>query len=1205
MRPMERDGWHFWIDRGGTFTDLVARRPDGTLTHGKLLSEAPGQYADAALEGIRRLLGVAAEAPLPVERIAEVRMGTTVATNALLERTGRPTALVVTRGFADLLRIGQQERPDLFALKITRPPPLHAAVVEADERLAADGQVVTPLDEAALRTALQRLREETGIDSVAIAFMHAWQAPQHEQRAGALARELGFTQVTLSHQVSAQMRLIGRADTALADAYLSPVLRHHVERVAKALAGVPLYFMQSSGGLAAADDFHGRDAVLSGPAGGIIGMVASARAAGFERLLGFDMGGTSTDVSHYDGTLERTLESRVAGARLRVPMLAIHTVAAGGGSILHLEGGRFRVGPDSAGAHPGPACYRNGGPLTVTDANLLLGRLQAAHFPALFGPAADQPLDRARVEAAFTELADASSALGGPSGAEAVAEGFLQVAVENMANAIKHLTVQRGRDSRDYTLCGFGGAAGQLVCRVADRLGIETVFLHPLAGVLSAWGIGQAEVSRIAECGVEQPLDEAALASAVTLGEQLTEEAAAAVEAQAPGVRLATRVALRLRYAGTDTALSVAWTHGEPAVVLAERFHTLHRHQYGFAEPRRTIMLEAVSIEVGGRRGEGPPAMPRVARHAAPTATDRVALWAEGRWQSVPVYPREALAEGCQIHGPALLIEATGTIVIDPGWAAEVRRGGGLVLTRHTPRPREAASRQADPVRLELFNNRFMAIAEQMGAVLAQTASSVNIKERYDFSCALFDRHGGLIANAPHIPVHLGSMGASVQAVCDAFAGRMRPGEAFLLNDPYRGGTHLPDVTVVMPLFLAGNATPDAFVAARGHHADIGGLTPGSMPSTSTRIDQEGVLLPPLRLLADGELLESALLARLQAGPFPARDPQRNLADLRAQVAACERGASELRRLCERSGTEVVLAYLDHVQDNGERVVREALRRLGGGRAVMALDNGAEIHVAFTVDPQHGTATIDFSGTHAQQPDNFNAPRAVTVAAVLYVLRTLVDEPIPLNAGCLRPITLIIPPGSLLDPAPPAAVVAGNVESSQLVVDALLAACGRLAASQGTMNNLTFGDGQHQYYETIAGGSGAGDGFDGGDAIQSHMTNSRLTDPEVLEWRHPVRVERFAIRHGSGGDGRWRGGHGVLRELRFLAPMTVSLLSGRRRIAPPGLAGGGDGLCGVNRLCHADGRDVVLPGVAQVEVTPGDRLLIETPGGGGFGEKVC
>ena len=1161
-------GWSFAIDRGGTFTDVIARSPDGETIVEKLLSENPDQYADAALEGIRRI----------VERngggnVSSVRIGTTVATNALLERKGDRVALAITRGFGDALRIGYQARPEIFARHIVLPEQPYERVVEIDERMGADGEIVRPLDEAQVRAALAEIRQ-SGIDALAIVLMHGWRFTQHEARVAQIARELGFAQISVSHEVAPLIKLIGRGDTTVIDAYLSPVLRRYVDRVS---AGLPpearLQFMQSNGGLADAQAFRGKDAILSGPAGGVVGMVAASAPhfGGGEpvRLIGFDMGGTSTDVSHYAGRFELADESVVAGMRVRAPMMQIHTVAAGGGSICSFDGMRFRVGPESAGANPGPACYRNGGPLTVTDCNLFLGRIDATAFPAVFGPSASQPLDP---EASRKRLQEIADALGGAKSLAEIAEGFLTIAVDNMANAIRKISIARGHDVTRYTLACFGGAGGQLACRVADALGIERILIHPLAGVLSAYGIGLADVKVIREASLLKPLGADASGAIAALEEAATRSLIAqGVECHA--IELHRRA--RLHYAGSDTTLELSL--GAPEEMRRE-FAQLHRARFGYVDEAGEVIVDALVVEGIGKSGSS--------FASAPAAGNE---------------PEE-------ITGPAVLTEATSTTVVEPGWTAARASDGTLVLSRTAAlRRSHAIGTDADPVMLEIFNNLFMAIAEEMGVALQSTATSVNIKERLDFSCALFDRSGALIANAPHIPVHLGSMGESIRHIIETRGnnrdGRgMRRGDAYVLNDPYRGGTHLPDITVIMPVFYSDeDSEPSAFVAARGHHADIGGIAPGSMPPESRSIDEEGVLINNVLLVDQGHFREAELRALLSSGEWPARNVDRNISDLRAQIAACVRGSEGLMDAVRDYGRDAVDAYMRHVLANAEESVRRLLGRLDGGAFDYEMDNGAHVCVAIRIDKAERSAVFDFTGTSDQLPDNFNAPYSIVRAASLYVLRTLIDDPIPMNDGCLRPVELIVPEGSMLVPRYPAAVVAGNVETSQVVTDALFAATGRLAPSQGTMNNFTFGNERHQYYETIAGGSGAGPDHDGTSAVQTHMTNSRLTDPEILETRHPVRLERFAIRSGSGGAGAHRGGDGVVRDLTFLEPMRANILANRRRVPPRGIMGGGDAKPGRNWVERADGSVEELSATASAEMNPGDRFVIETPGGGGFG----
>ncbi|MER6053115.1 hydantoinase B/oxoprolinase family protein [Streptomyces sp. NPDC001793] len=1203
--------WEFWIDRGGTFTDVVGRRPDGRLVTGKLLSHRPERYRDAAVAGIRLMLGLGPDDPVPAERVSVVRMGTTVATNALLERTGEPTVLLITEGFRDALRIAYQNRPRIFDRRIVLPEALYARVIEVPERVGARGESVRPLDREPVRRELRRAHAD-GLRSAAVVLLHGYRHPAHEQAVAALAREAGFTQVSCSHEVSPLMKLVARGDTTVVDAYLSPILARYVDEVAAQLPGIRLLFMQSNGGLREAGHFRGKDAVLSGPAGGVVGMVRTAAEAGgpgpdggFDRVIGFDMGGTSTDVSHYAGEFERIFDSEVAGVRMRAPMMHLHTVAAGGGSVLHFDGRRYRVGPDSAGADPGPACYRRGGPLTVTDANVMLGRIQPDHFPAVFGPDGDQSLDAATVRTRFAELAARAAAeTGDDRGPEDVAAGFLDIAVLNMANAVKKISVQRGRDITRYALVSFGGAGGQHACAVADALGVATVVVPPLAGVLSAYGIGVADATAMRGQAVEERFDEPGAIERVRavcdgLARQTRREL---LDDGVPAASLTTRARVLVRYAGTDSTLGVPL--GEPAAMAAE-FVRAHRERYAFTMDK-PLVAEAVSVETRGAAGGAADyCVRRGSRSGELTAAATVRTYAGGRWRDTALYRRGDLRPGDTLTGPAIVAEADATTVLDPDWRATVGERGHLLLTRTRPRPgRTAVGTEADPVMLEVFNSLFMAVAEQMGVRLENTAHSVNIKERLDFSCALFDAAGNLIANAPHIPVHLGSMGESIKEVLRRRGTDLRPGDVYAVNDPYHGGTHLPDITVVTPVFAPKGSSGSELlflVASRGHHAEIGGITPGSMPAFSRTVQEEGVLFDNWLLVRDGRLREAETRELLGSGPYPSRAPDANLADLRAQIAANEKGIHELRRMTGEFGLDVVRAYMRHVRDNAEESVRRILTRLPDGHCRYETDSGAEIHVALTVDRAARSAVLDFAGTSPQQPGNANAPRSVVMAAVLYVLRTLVAEDIPLNSGCLEPVEVRIPEGSMLAPVFPAATVAGNVETSQAVTGALYAAMGVQAEGSGTMNNLTFGNDRVQYYETVASGSGAGDGFDGADAVQTHMTNSRLTDPEVLEWRYPVRVDGFALREGSGGTGRWHGGRGAERRLRFLEPMTVALLSGHRRVPPYGMAGGGPGALGANSLERADGSREELRGCDTAEVGVDDVLVIRTPGGGGYG----
>ncbi len=1205
--------WEIWVDRGGTFTDIVAKQPDGRLVSHKLLSENPERYKDAAVQGIRDVLGLKPEAAIAPNTIKHVKMGTTVATNALLERKGDRTLFVTTNGFADALRIGYQNRPRLFDREIVLPELLYEKVIEVDERVSASGEILIPLNKEKLMRELQAVYD-TGIRAVAIAFVHGYRFNEHELMAGSICRQIGFTQISLSHKVSPLIKLVSRGDTTVVDAYLSPILRRYVQQVADELGiedGVKnaqspqLMFMQSNGGLTDARLFQGKDAIFSGPAGGVVGMTRTAAMSGFHKLIGFDMGGTSTDVTHYDGEYERSFETVVAGVRMRAPMMNIHTVAAGGGSILQFDGSRFRVGPESAGANPGPACYRRGGPLAVTDCNVMLGKIQPGYFPAIFGADANQPLDREVVQQKFSGMAEqVSASQGWKVAAEDVAEGFLRIAVENMANAIKKISVQRGYDVTEYTLNCFGGAGGQHACLVADTLGMERIFLHPFSGVLSAYGMGLAEVRALREIqlgfrfnpeNVENKLAEYC--------HPLVEDTRKEVEIQGVSgefISIVTKV--HVRYEGTDTSLLI---DAGSAFRMLKDFEKAHRQRFGFVSEEHAIVIEAASVEaIGVTESVVDPEMeaPVEQTQAAPRCT--VHMYSAGKWHETPLYQRDDLHIGQNVDGPAMIIEPTGTIVLEPGWRGALNKRGHLVLDRYIARETtEAIGTHADPVMLEVFNNLFMSIAEQMGATLCNTAYSVNIKERLDFSCAIFDAKGDLVANAPHVPVHLGSMGESVKSIINANQGTIKRGNVYALNDPYNGGTHLPDVTLITPVFDENSEKILFFAGSRGHHADIGGRTPGSSPPDSTCIEDEGVLIDNFLLVENGFFREKQVRELLASGKYPCRNVNQNLADLSAQIAANKTGVVELQKMVAHYGFEVVRAYMKHVQDNAEESVRRVIDVLKDSEFQYAFDDGSLIKVKITVNKKDRQATVDFTGTSGQNPANYNAPVAVCKAAVLYVFRTLVDDEIPLNEGCLKPLKLILPERSMINPEYPAAVIAGNTEVSQGITNALFGALGILAASQGTMNNFIYGDDKYQNYETICGGTGAGPDHHGTSAVQSHMTNTRMTDPEVLELRYPVRIEEFSIRQNSGGYGKYQGGNGVVRKVRFLAPMTVTTLSSHRVVPPFGLAGADPGECGKNFVIRANGEISKLHGNDETEVKPGDTFVMETPGGGGFGAK--
>lgn len=1198
--------WDFWIDRGGTFTDVIGRDPQGVLHARKVLSENPSAYKDAAVQGIRLHLGLETGEPVPTGAIGEVRMGTTVATNALLERKGEKLALVTTKGFRDALRIGYQERKNIFATEIIKPEALYDRVVEIDERVLADGSTELPLDLAQAEAALRVLKAE-GYNAVAIVFMHAYKFPAHEAAVAKIAREIGIEQVSVSHEVSPLIKLVGRGDTTVVDAYLSPVLRRYVAQVSRELdverTGARVMFMMSSGGLTAADMFQGKDAILSGPAGGVVGLARTGATAGFGQVIGFDMGGTSTDVAHFDGEYERAFETEVAGVRVRAPMMLIHTVAAGGGSILHFDAGRFRVGPDSAGANPGPACYRNGGPLAVTDANVMLGKLIPDYFPSIFGPKQNQPLDVERVRELFTQMADE---IGDDRSPESVADGFIRIAVANMVEAIKKISVQRGYDVTRYALSCFGGAGGQHACLVADALGMKNILLHPMSGLLSAYGMGLADIRATRQKALGVDLDADAPAELQRLGAELATECVAELTAQGVEEQVITKhLRAHIRYAGTDTVLSVEATY--PAIDAASRlraeFEAAHKRRFGFIAENKALVIDAVELEtVGGGAGEGE-AAGNIGEATEAQADRQTRFYSQGAFHDAAVVVREAICRGQTVTGPAIIIEKNQTIIIEDGWQARLTEHDHVVLTRIKALPKRVAiGTEADPVMLEIFNNLFMSIAEQMGVTLQNTAYSVNIKERLDFSCAVFDATGNLVANAPHMPVHLGSMDASV-ATAIRENPVIKPGDVFLINAPYNGGTHLPDLTVCTPVFDDEQTEIRFWVASRGHHADIGGIAPGSMSPLAVNIEQEGVYIDNFKLVDQGQFREEALADLLNGAKYPVRNLTQNVNDLKAQIAANEKGVAELRKMIVHFGEDVVKAYMGHVQDNAAESVRRVLDQLPDGQFTYELDQGSKIEVKVTIDRVKREATVDFTGTSEQRPDNFNAPQPVTRAAVLYVFRVLVDGDIPMNAGCLRPIKIVVPEGSMLSPHYPAAVVAGNVEVSQAVTNCLFGATKAMAAAQGTMNNLTFGNNEYQYYETICSGAPAGPGFNGADAVHTHMTNSRLTDPEILETRFPVMLEDFHIRANSGGRGKWTAGNGTHRTIRALEELEFAILSGHRRVQPFGLEGGEDGQLGRNEVRRQDGSVEVLKGCDQVVLKAGEAFTIITPTGGGYGKN--
>lgn len=1185
--------WQFWVDRGGTFTDVVARKPNGQLITCKLLSENPEKYQDAALESMRQILG----GELDGENISAVKMGTTVGTNALLERKGEPTALLITAGFKDCLRIAYQNRPDIFALNIQLPELLYQEVLEIQERVNVNGEILTALDIQQANQQLQNLYNQ-GFRAIAIVLMHAWRYPRHELTLAKLAKEIGFEQISVSHQTSPFMKIVSRGDTTVVDAYLSPLLKRYVAQVSEGLAAENpprLMFMQSNGGLVDAHSFQGKDSILSGPAGGIVGAIATANRAGFNKIIAFDMGGTSTDIAHYCGELERSFETQVAGVRMRVPMMNIHTVAAGGGSLLYFDGMRYRVGPESAGATPGPAAYRRGGSLTVTDANVMLGKLPL--FPKVFGEKGNLSLDSDRVKQLFSELAsEIKLKTKGEPSLEQVAEGFLSIAVENMATAIKKISVQKGYNVSEYTLCCYGAAGGQHACKVADRLGMKTIMIHPFAGVLSAYGMGLADFRLLKDKALELPWNEISIEQLDEYFADLKQQGEIEIRQQAQESQpISFMCRVHLRYLGTDTALAVPYADKN---AMFTEFEVLYQQQFGFIYRDKALVIEALFVEIIAKNQSVETVMSAGSKENA-KPLQSLSMFSNNHFHDTPVYQRSELTIGQIINGAAIIIEPTSTTVIEPEWQAKVSPEQDLILTRRQPlQQQKAIGTEVDPVMLEIFNKLFMSIAEQMGFVLQNTAYSVNIKERLDFSCALFNQQGELIANAPHIPVHLGSMGEAVQALLKAET--IVRGEVYLLNSPYQGGTHLPDITVVSPVYSDQNELL-FFVASRGHHADIGGITAASMPAHSTQINEEGLLSAGLKIVQDDIFQEKRVRDWLQSSNHPARNSEQNIADLQAQIAANNKGVLELNKMVTHYSLATVQSYMQHVQNNAAETVRRLLSSLKSGQFEQELDNGAKIVVKISINSRQQTAKIDFTGTSPQLNNNFNAPAAVCKAAVMYVFRTLFNDDIPLNAGCLQPLEIIIPEGSMLNPKYPAAVVAGNVETSQHIVDVLYGALGVLAGSQGTMNNLTFGNDDYQYYETICGGAGAGVNFDGCDAVHTHMTNSRITDPEVLEWRFPVLLQEFSIRQNSGGNGKYRGGNGVLRRIKFLTPMTASILSSHRIKPSFGLFGGCAGAVGENQVIRYNGEMVKLEGCVQLTMQQGDILEIKTPAGGGYG----
>ena len=1196
--------WQFWIDRGGTFTDIVAKKPDGKIIIDKLLSENSDAYKDAAVEGIRRILELKKDDKIPTDIISSVKMGTTVATNALLERKGDRTLLLITKGFGDLLRIGYQNRPLLFDLNIKLPELLYERVVEVSERLNEKGEVVTKLNEEEVRNSLIKAKSD-GINSVAIAFMHSYINPDHENKIEQIAKEENFNQISVSHKVSPLIKLVGRGDTTVVDAYLSPILRRYVNQVSEELKdtkSTQLMFMQSNGGLTDANLFQGKDALLSGPAGGVVSMTQTGKQAGFNKLIGFDMGGTSTDVCHFAGEFERSFETELAGVRIRAPMMQINTVAAGGGSILFYKDGRFQVGPESAGAIPGPASYGRGGPLTVTDCNVLLGKLNPDFFPKVFGKTGDQPLNFEIVKKKFLDLSDIISKEKNEPMMDIfkMAEGFLKIAVENMANAIKKISIQKGYDVTNYMLNCFGGAGGQHACNVADSLGISNVMIHPYAGVLSAYGMGLAEIRSIREGHFEKNITN--ILDAENLIEILSSQAKKDLNDQ--DISDASIILLKnafLHYKGSHQNLEIKFDTPEN---MRKSFEQEHKKRFGFFVQDREIFIEMLTVEAVGKKTEN---YDFLNPNTSTTKANPIAfkkMYVNGSEINTPIYKRDELIIGQNISGPAIIVEATGTNIIDAGWSGTLDKHYNLILSRvEEKKLQKGIGTSVDVVMLEVFNNLFMNIAEQMGATLANTAYSVNIKERLDFSCALFNNEGSLVANAPHVPVHLGSMSEAIKTVVRLNKDNIYPDDVFVLNAPFNGGTHLPDVTVITPVFDKNGKEIIFFVASRGHHADIGGKTPGSGPPDSKHIEEEGVLIDNFKLFDKGIFREQEMRKILSSGKYPCRNVEHNMADLAAQVAANKTGINEINSMIDQFGIETVHAYMNHVQDNAEESIRNAIVNLKQGEYEYELDNGEFIRVNVKIDKENREAIIDFTGTAPKNPFNYNAPMAVCYAVILYVFRTLVGNNIPLNEGCFKPIKIIIPNNSMINAKYPSAVIAGNTEVSQLTCNALFGALGVIAGSQATMNNFIWGNEKIQNYETICGGTGAGPNFHGTSAIQTHMTNTRSTDPEVLETRFPVRLEEFSIRKNSGGKGKFNGGDGVTRKLRFLEPMTVTTLCSHRKIKPFGLNGGGPGDCGKEWLEKADGSILSLSGNDSCQVKINDLFVMETPGGGAFGKK--
>jgi len=1174
--------------------------------------------AEAPIIGIHHLLEIPLQDPLPPIRL---RLGTTRGTNALLTRTGARTLFITTQGFGDILKIGNQDRPDLFALDIKKYVPLYDAVFEVSERIDTLGDVLTPLDLQSVTQALENAKA-SGIQSVAICLMNAFACEQHELIIEEVARKIGFDDISRSSKISPLIKLVSRADTTVLNSYLNPVLTKYVQKITQWLhPESSIRLLTSAGGLIGAKEFSGRDSILSGPAGGVVGFSSIARQAGFEKAIGFDMGGTSTDVSRFDGHFEYEYETQKAGVRIVTPMLAIETVAAGGGSVCSFDGIKLIVGPDSAGSDPGPACYGQGGPLTVTDLNLVLGRIRPEQFSIPLRP--DASVER------LTALCHSIEATTGHRyEIHELAEAFLNIANHNMAQAIGNISVAKGYDPADYTLVSFGGAAAQHACGVARLLNISTILNHPDAGILSAYGMGQANVKRQADLGIYRQLNQQLLEELKHDVDQAILELQNQVESE--GYKTANiniQVTAELRLLGVDatlqipvseqTAESFVWNVNKEQ--LTTLFSDCHLQRYGFTPLKSnptTGHLELVTLRIVAM-GQTSSVQPLSTRSVGTTRTSNktTIFFQNGQQLKAQCFCREDLSAGDQIIGPAIITEQVSTTLVESGWNAEVLDNLELLIESNskTQQHHHDPLINTDPAMLEIFNNHFVSIANQMGLTLQNTSSSVNVKERLDFSCAIFTAEGQLVVNAPHIPVHLGAMGESVRAIIED-QDSVSPGDVFITNDPYRGGSHLPDVTVVTPVFNADNDRI-FFTASRAHHSEIGGCTPGSMPPFSQTLAEEGVLIRSRKLINAGKSEEHALQLLLESDEFPSRSVDINLADIQAQVAANRQGAHDLQRMIEQYSESTVLSYMHSIQEAASAKMRQALSNIPDGiyhgqdflDEHFNEDYEAEIKVAITI--RGDTAELDFTGTSPVLPNNLNANQAIVTAAVLYVLRLLIDEPIPLNQGVLEPVTLILPecflnPTSGPTPAASPAVVGGNVETSQRIVDVLLSALELAAASQGTMNNLLFGDDTFGYYETICGGAGATCRSSGADAVHTHMTNTRITDPEILERRYPVQLNQFSIRQQSGGQGIHSGGNGIIRQLTFLQPVTVSLLTQRRnQNRPPGLNGGEPGQAGVNRVVFADGREQILSNRQQLTINSGDQLTIETPGGGGWGNS--